>query len=184
MTDKAHKRGKKFNWETSTYDKVYCDDLDPFTDSEIDFPAIVYNDASTSNENVLSEPSVSIYNAIKANINFNISFSDSDDEDYTFIYDKNSLSHKLIHVDDLKLELDDGNGIIDLQVEDPSVSQVIEDGRLSGELGIMTELVMKECMEKAQANSDSCIAKPKFDDNLKIEPSKEILKASRINAFN
>ncbi|GJR55719.1 MAK10-like protein [Tanacetum coccineum] len=71
-------------------------------DFETNFPAIVYND--TSNQNVSSKPTVSIYNAIKGNIDFNISFSDSDDEDYTFIYNKNSLSHKLIHVDDLKPE--------------------------------------------------------------------------------
>ncbi|GJX28555.1 hypothetical protein Tco_0236634, partial [Tanacetum coccineum] len=46
---------------------------------EIDFPAIVYNDASTSNQNVSSEPTVSIYNAIKSDIEFHISFSDSED---------------------------------------------------------------------------------------------------------
>ncbi|GJR02349.1 hypothetical protein Tco_0525333 [Tanacetum coccineum] len=45
------------------------------------FPAIVYNDASTSNQNVSSEPTVSIYNAIKSDIDFDISFFDSEDED-------------------------------------------------------------------------------------------------------
>ncbi|GJW21638.1 putative reverse transcriptase domain-containing protein [Tanacetum coccineum] len=73
-------------------------------DFEADFPAIVYNDALTSNENVSSEPTVSIYNAIKTNFDFSISFSDSDDEDYTFICDKDSFSYKLIHVDSLKPE--------------------------------------------------------------------------------
>ncbi|GJR30995.1 retrotransposon protein, putative, ty1-copia subclass [Tanacetum coccineum] len=47
-----------FNWETATYNKDYCDDLDSFTDFEIDFLAIVYNDASTSNQNVFSEPTM------------------------------------------------------------------------------------------------------------------------------
>ena len=55
-------------------------------------------------KNVSFEATVSIYNAIKADIDFNISFSNSNDENYTFIYDKNSLSHKLIPVDDLKSE--------------------------------------------------------------------------------
>ncbi|GJS04195.1 hypothetical protein Tco_0320703 [Tanacetum coccineum] len=55
---------------------------------EVEFPAIVYNDALTSNENVLSKPPVSIYNEIKADIDFSISFSDFEDEDYTFICDK------------------------------------------------------------------------------------------------
>ncbi|GJR37484.1 hypothetical protein Tco_1213168 [Tanacetum coccineum] len=102
MADKAQSRGQTFNWETATCGNVYCDDLDSFIDFETNFPAIIYNDTSTSNQNVSSEPTVSIYNAIKANIDFNISFSDSDDEGYTFICDKNLLYNKLIHVDDLK----------------------------------------------------------------------------------
>ncbi|GJT41397.1 hypothetical protein Tco_0941262 [Tanacetum coccineum] len=95
---KAKRRGRTFNWETATYDKSYSDDLD------FDYPAIVYNDALTSNENVSSKPPVSIYIAIKADTDFSISFSDSDDEDYTFICDKNLFSYKLIAVNDLKLE--------------------------------------------------------------------------------
>ncbi|GJU52648.1 hypothetical protein Tco_1226362 [Tanacetum coccineum] len=100
MVDKDRGRDKTFNWETAMYGKVYCEDLDSFTDFETDFPAIVYNDASTSNQNVSSEPTVSIYNAIKADI----SFFDSEDEDYTFIYNKDSSSYKLILVNYLKLE--------------------------------------------------------------------------------
>ncbi|GJV56909.1 hypothetical protein Tco_1457914 [Tanacetum coccineum] len=102
MADKAQKHGDTFNWETAIYGKVPCDDSDLFNDFEADFPAIVYNDASTSIDNVLSEPSVSIYTAIKSNIDFSISYSDSEDEDYTFTYDKDSLFPKLIHVDILK----------------------------------------------------------------------------------
>ncbi|GKC30013.1 hypothetical protein Tco_1037307, partial [Tanacetum coccineum] len=49
---KARRRGQTFNWETTTYGKVYCDNLDFFIDFEADFPAIVYNDALPSNENV------------------------------------------------------------------------------------------------------------------------------------
>ncbi|GKB25194.1 hypothetical protein Tco_0864595 [Tanacetum coccineum] len=56
IADKARGRDQTFNWETATYGKVYCDDSDLFTDFETDFPAIVYNDASTSNQNVSSEP--------------------------------------------------------------------------------------------------------------------------------
>nr|GEU63420.1 hypothetical protein [Tanacetum cinerariifolium] len=71
-------------------------------DFKADFPAIVYNDASTSYENVSSKPTISIYNAIKTDFDFSISFFDSDDEDYTFICDKDSFSYKLIPVDNLK----------------------------------------------------------------------------------
>ncbi|GJZ51927.1 hypothetical protein Tco_0606442 [Tanacetum coccineum] len=105
QAEKAQRRGRTFNWEIATCSKSYCDDLDFFTDFEVDYPAIVYNDALTSNENVPSKPPVSIYNAIKAEIDFSISFSDSDDEDYTFICDKDSFSYKLIPFNDLKLEL-------------------------------------------------------------------------------
>nr|GEV84935.1 ubiquitin hydrolase [Tanacetum cinerariifolium] len=56
MADKARGRDQTFNCETTTYSKEYCDDLDSFTNFETDFPAIVYNDASTSNQNVSSEP--------------------------------------------------------------------------------------------------------------------------------
>ncbi|GJX49559.1 hypothetical protein Tco_0276404, partial [Tanacetum coccineum] len=53
---KAQRRGRTFNWETATYGKVYCDNLDFFTDFEADFPPIFYNDALTSNKKVSSEP--------------------------------------------------------------------------------------------------------------------------------
>ncbi|GJT74948.1 hypothetical protein Tco_1041673 [Tanacetum coccineum] len=104
QAEKAQRRGQMFNWETATYGKSYGDDLDFFTGFKADYPAIVYNDALTSNENVPSKPPVSIYNAIKVDIDFSISFSDSDDEDYTFICDKNSFSYKLIPINDLKPE--------------------------------------------------------------------------------
>ncbi|GJY79386.1 hypothetical protein Tco_0485187 [Tanacetum coccineum] len=68
MGDKARGRDQTFNWETATYDKVYCEDLDSFIDFETDFPAIVYNDASTSNQNVSSRPTdSSSYKLIPAN---------------------------------------------------------------------------------------------------------------------
>ncbi|GKD94096.1 hypothetical protein Tco_1373933 [Tanacetum coccineum] len=56
MADKAQGRDQTFNWETATYDEGYCEDLDSFINFETYFPAIVYNDASTSNQNVSSEP--------------------------------------------------------------------------------------------------------------------------------
>ncbi|GJU50821.1 hypothetical protein Tco_1220376 [Tanacetum coccineum] len=58
QAEKAQRRGQTFNWETATYGKIYCDNLDFFTDFEADFLGIVYNDALTSNENVSLEPTV------------------------------------------------------------------------------------------------------------------------------
>ncbi|GJT45297.1 hypothetical protein Tco_0954012 [Tanacetum coccineum] len=56
QAEKVQRRGRTFNWETATYNKIYCDNLNFFTDFEADFPSIVYNDALTSKENVSPEP--------------------------------------------------------------------------------------------------------------------------------
>ncbi|GJW07782.1 hypothetical protein Tco_1570205 [Tanacetum coccineum] len=48
--------------------------------------------------------------------------------------------------------------------------------------GVMTELILRECIEKAQAKSS--LAKPKIYYNAKIELSKEHLKELRINAYS
>ncbi|GKB27861.1 hypothetical protein Tco_0867262 [Tanacetum coccineum] len=60
IADKARGRDQTYNWETATYSKEYCNDLDSFTDFETNFPTIVYNDAPTSNQIVSSEPNLSI----------------------------------------------------------------------------------------------------------------------------
>nr|GFA42678.1 hypothetical protein [Tanacetum cinerariifolium] len=62
IPDKARGRDQTFNCENATYSEEYCDDLDSFIDFETDFPAIVYNDASTSYQNVSSEPTT-VYTA-------------------------------------------------------------------------------------------------------------------------
>ncbi|GJT10530.1 hypothetical protein Tco_0857572 [Tanacetum coccineum] len=49
-------------------------------------------------------------------------------------------------------------------------------------MGVMTELILRECMEKAQAKSS--LAKPKIDNNVKIKLSKEHLKELRNYAFS
>nr|GFA60832.1 hypothetical protein [Tanacetum cinerariifolium] len=83
MADKARGRDHTFNWETATYNKEYCDDLDSFTDFETNFLATIYNDAPASTRNVSFRPT---------------------DEDYDFIYNEDSSSYKLIPVNDLKSE--------------------------------------------------------------------------------
>ncbi|GKE14918.1 hypothetical protein Tco_1422495 [Tanacetum coccineum] len=56
--DLAQRHGQTFNLENATYGKEYCDNLYFFTDFEADFPAIIYNNASTPNKNVLPEPTI------------------------------------------------------------------------------------------------------------------------------
>ncbi|GJR01327.1 hypothetical protein Tco_0524311 [Tanacetum coccineum] len=79
---KARRRGKVYNWETATYGKIWYDeDVHDLRSIEIEFPAIVYNDALTSEVTLTCEPMVSPLNDNK--IDFRISFNESDDEDYT-----------------------------------------------------------------------------------------------------
>ncbi|GJY83350.1 hypothetical protein Tco_0496726 [Tanacetum coccineum] len=149
MADKA--RGHdSFNLETATYGKVYCEDLDSFTDFETDFPAIVYNDASTSNQNVSSKPTVSIYNAIKSDIDFHISFSDSEDEDYTFIYNKDSSSYKLIPANDLKPE--PVNDYVEINIE--SCSENVDVKPMDSVICISKDTTLVEFDENFETNHD------------------------------
>nr|GEY77702.1 hypothetical protein [Tanacetum cinerariifolium] len=77
----ARRRGKVYNWETTTYGKIWDNkDVYDLRSIETQFPAISFNDTLTS-ETVLSyEPMVS---SLNDEINFRISFDDFDDEDYT-----------------------------------------------------------------------------------------------------
>ncbi|GJZ05987.1 hypothetical protein Tco_0539780 [Tanacetum coccineum] len=80
--EKARMRGKVYNWETTTYGKIWYDeDVHDLRSVETEFPAIVFNDALTSEVALLCEPTVSPLNDNK--IDFRISFDESDDEDYT-----------------------------------------------------------------------------------------------------
>ncbi|GJZ78540.1 hypothetical protein Tco_0643377 [Tanacetum coccineum] len=106
--EKACRRGKVYNWETATYDKIWYDeDVRDIRSIKTEFPTIVYNDAFTSEVTLSCEPTVSPLNDNK--IDFRISFEESDDEDYTVIYDKNSFSYKIISVDDLKTDSKNDN---------------------------------------------------------------------------
>ncbi|GJT73043.1 hypothetical protein Tco_1032329 [Tanacetum coccineum] len=47
--EKARSRGQTLNWETATYDKVrYRKNINYFRDFKTDFPAIIYDDALTT----------------------------------------------------------------------------------------------------------------------------------------
>ncbi|GJZ41365.1 hypothetical protein Tco_0588251 [Tanacetum coccineum] len=151
MADKDRGHGQTFNWETATYDDEYYDDLDSFTDFETYFPAIDYNDASTSNQNVSSEPTVSIFNAIKYDIDFHISFSDSEDKDYTFIYNKDSSSYKLIPSNDLKSE--PVNDYVDINIE--SCSENINDKPMDSVICISNDTTPIEFNENIETSHDT-----------------------------
>nr|GEX55004.1 hypothetical protein [Tanacetum cinerariifolium] len=99
--------------ETVTYGKIWYDkDVHDLGSVETEFPTIVFNDSLTSEVTLTCEPTVSPLNDNK--IDFRISFDESDDEDYTVIYDKNSLSCKIVSVNDLKTNSENDNDKINM----------------------------------------------------------------------
>ncbi|GKD35229.1 hypothetical protein Tco_1250738 [Tanacetum coccineum] len=80
--EKAHRRGKVYNWKTATYGKIrYDEDVHDLGSVETEFPVIVFNDTLTSEAALSCEPTVSSLNDNE--IDFRISFDESDDEDCT-----------------------------------------------------------------------------------------------------
>ncbi|GJY09964.1 hypothetical protein Tco_0378149, partial [Tanacetum coccineum] len=61
--EKAHRRGKVYNWETATYGKIWYDeDVHDLRSVETEFPAIVFDDAFTSEVTHSHEPTISSLN--------------------------------------------------------------------------------------------------------------------------
>ncbi|GJU34185.1 hypothetical protein Tco_1182539 [Tanacetum coccineum] len=114
---KAHRRGQMFHWETATYEKArYHENIGYFKDFKTNFPAIVFDDALATDHKISSEPTVSLLDDNE--IDFRISFDESDNEDYTFIYDKNLFSCKLIHVNNLKTDSKNDNDEVNISSND------------------------------------------------------------------
>ncbi|GJZ74903.1 hypothetical protein Tco_0639368 [Tanacetum coccineum] len=86
----------------------YCEDEDDcFTNFETKFPAIVLDNTLIFDAAISCGPMVSPLN--NNEIDFRISFDESDDEDYTVVYDENSLSYKIIYVNNLKTASENDN---------------------------------------------------------------------------
>ncbi|GJX30086.1 hypothetical protein Tco_0238165 [Tanacetum coccineum] len=65
MFQRLSRRGKVYNWETATYGKIWCnEDVHDLRSVETEFPAIVFDDAFTS------EPTVSPLNEIKLTLEY------------------------------------------------------------------------------------------------------------------
>ncbi|GJX66608.1 hypothetical protein Tco_0300951 [Tanacetum coccineum] len=118
------RRGKVCNWETATYGKIWDnEDVHDLGSVITEFPAIVFNDTSTSEAALSCEPTISSLNNDK--IDFRISFDESDDEDCMVIFDKNSFSYKIISVNDLKTNLENDNDKVNMPLlpsPEPTVS--------------------------------------------------------------
>ncbi|GJS98888.1 hypothetical protein Tco_0820058 [Tanacetum coccineum] len=93
--ENSRRRGRLFNWETTTYEKIRVDDdLHDLISVEAEFLAIVIDDAFAPQDALPCKSQVST--PVNNEIDFRISFDKSDDEDYIIIYDKNLFSYKMI----------------------------------------------------------------------------------------
>ncbi|GJV62564.1 hypothetical protein Tco_1473392 [Tanacetum coccineum] len=111
--EKAHRRGKVYNWETAMYGKIWEDeDVHDLISVETEFPAIVLNNALTSEVTLSCKPTVSPFNDNK--FDFRISFDESDNEEYMVIYDKNSFSYKIVSVNNLKTNSKNDNDKVNM----------------------------------------------------------------------
>ncbi|GKA90319.1 hypothetical protein Tco_0812189, partial [Tanacetum coccineum] len=111
--EKVRRRCKLYNWEIAKYGKTWYDeDVHDLISVETEFPAIVFDDAFTSEVTHSCEPTISSLNNIE--IDFRISFDESDDEDYTVIFDKNSFSYKTISTNDLKTNSENDNDKVNM----------------------------------------------------------------------
>ncbi|GJU81805.1 hypothetical protein Tco_1284170 [Tanacetum coccineum] len=122
--EKAQRRAQSFDWRSATYGKVnYFDDIDYFKDLELEFPAIVFNDTSVSKPKTTPVPNVNSPIVTKLDFDFKISFDESDDEDYTFAYDKNSFSYKLMPISNFKPDSvsDDQTNDLELNYNDDNL---------------------------------------------------------------
>ncbi|GKE23994.1 hypothetical protein Tco_1435506 [Tanacetum coccineum] len=106
--EKARRHGQVFNLQTDRYGKIRVDDdLHDLRSVEAKFLAIAINDAFAPQDTLQYKSQVST--PVNDKIDFRISFDEFDDEDYTIIYDKNSLSYKMIFVNNLKMGLENVN---------------------------------------------------------------------------
>ncbi|GKD69335.1 hypothetical protein Tco_1323425, partial [Tanacetum coccineum] len=80
--EKARRRGKVYNRETSTYGKIWDnEDIHDLGSVKTEFLAIVFNDTLTSKATLSCDPTVS--SLTNDEIDFRISFDESNDDDCT-----------------------------------------------------------------------------------------------------
>nr|GEX94489.1 hypothetical protein [Tanacetum cinerariifolium] len=129
--EKAHRRGKVYNWETAKYDsendneevnmpsfpslepKVSCfDDLDFFKDFENEFLAIVYNDALTFKSDHLTKPTLSPQHMDEFNLKDETSLSEYDAVEQNVLYFNDLFHFNIIYPDNLKSDKDNDDNEI------------------------------------------------------------------------
>ncbi|GKF03162.1 hypothetical protein Tco_0030085, partial [Tanacetum coccineum] len=85
-TKRALRNDKLYNWKTVTYGKIwYCEDVHYLRLFEMEFPAIVYNDAWSSKSGFSSEPTVSPQHVDEVNLKDETSLFEYNGEEYNVI---------------------------------------------------------------------------------------------------
>nr|GEU58936.1 hypothetical protein [Tanacetum cinerariifolium] len=136
--EKAQKRRKLFNWETTMYGKIWYDedvhDLrsvetkfpaivfnDNLTSNEIpsceptnEFPSIVYNDALTSKSNFSTEPTLCPQHINEFDLKDETSLSEYDEDEQNVLYFNDLFPFNIIYPDDQKSDKGDDDNEIDI----------------------------------------------------------------------
>ncbi|GJW35536.1 hypothetical protein Tco_0058456 [Tanacetum coccineum] len=137
--EKAHRSGKVYNWETATYGKIWYDeDIHDLRSIETEFPAIVFNDALTSEIALLCEPmkefpTIAYNNALTYKLDFSpeptispkhidefnlkneTSLSECDGEEQDVVYFNDLFPFNVIYPDGLKLDKNNDDDKIDIK---------------------------------------------------------------------
>ncbi|GJX04701.1 hypothetical protein Tco_0190617 [Tanacetum coccineum] len=132
--EKARRRDKVYNWENAMYGKVWYDeDVHDLRSVETEFPAIVFNDALTSEVALSCEPTnefpaIAYNDALTSKLDFSkptvspqhvdeldkTSLSEYDDEEQNVIYFNDLFPFNVIYPNDLS-DKDNDNDKIDIE---------------------------------------------------------------------
>ncbi|GJW65343.1 hypothetical protein Tco_0117227 [Tanacetum coccineum] len=93
----------------------YFDDLDFFKDFENEFPAIVYNDAQTSELDLLTEPTISPQHINEFNLKDETSLSECEEMEQNVLYFNDLFPFNIIYPDDSKSNTDNDDDKIDFK---------------------------------------------------------------------
>ncbi|GJX08050.1 hypothetical protein Tco_0195982 [Tanacetum coccineum] len=144
--EKARRRGKVYNWETTTYGKIWdIEDVHDLGYVETEFPAIVfndtltseattivYNDALTSTLDFLIEPTVSPQHIDEFNLKYETSLSGCDEKEQNVLHFNDLFPFNVIYPGDSKSDKDDDDDKID--IKQPSMGNDINERKEIDEL--------------------------------------------------
>ncbi|GJV44666.1 hypothetical protein Tco_1429202 [Tanacetum coccineum] len=103
--EKARRRGKVYNWETTTYGKIWDnEDVYDLRSVETEFPAIVFNDTLKYEATLSCEPTKS-----------ETSLSKCDEEEENVLYFNDLFHFNVIYPDDSKSDKDNDDDEIDIK---------------------------------------------------------------------